>query len=247
MKDDRTPSVPKMRGYRLSDELSDPIDSMPPIARSILLAAMRIIERDGFKALTYEAIGAESGEYKDSIRYYFGGKEGLIQAVFDATSHDESLRAYAEGRRYPPGSARIRSTVMASRPLPESPGNRVMWELLPHLLRNEQRRRRVADLYELYCTHYLDVFGAGDDAGRQALVRNYAMLLVAVLDGLAIQKAIDPERVDLDELFALWSGVVAESADRRLAEASTGVGPDADVSDAVGESPDSTTHAVDAP
>jgi AcrR family transcriptional regulator len=208
-----TPPLPTMRGYRPSD----PIDSLPPVAANILRAAMRIIERDGFKALTYEAIGAESGEYKDSIRYYFGGKDGLIQAVFDATSHDESLRIYAEGRQHPPGPARIRSTIMASRTLPESSGNRVMWELLPHVLRNEHLRQRVADLYELYRAHYLDVFEAGGDPARQAVVRRYATLLLAVLDGLAMQKAIDPERVDLDELFDLWADVVSESADRHLA------------------------------
>jgi len=242
MKDDRTPPVLKMRGYRPTD----PIDSLPPIARNILRAAMRIIERDGFRALTYEAIGAESGEYKDSIRYYFGGKDGLIQAVFDATSHDESLRVYAEGRQHPPGSERIHSTIMASRSLPASPGNRVMWELLPHVLRNEHVRRRVADLYELYRSHYLEVFGADGDASQQALVRRYATLLLAVLDGLAMQKAIDPERVDLDELFALWADVVAESADRHLAEAAAGTGPHADGGDAAGDPLAATARAADA-
>jgi AcrR family transcriptional regulator len=205
-----------MRGYRPAA----PIESLPPVARNILYAAMRIIERDGYGALTYEAVGTESGEYKDSIRYYFGGKEGLIQAVFDATWHDESLRAYAEGRRYPPGSARIRSTILASRTLPESPSNRVMWELLPHVLRNEHLRGRVAELYELYRGHYLEVFGA-DGAGQQTLVRRYATLLLAMLDGLAMQKAIDPERVDLDELFELWADIIVESAKLRLAQAGT--------------------------
>lgn len=224
--------VPEMRGYRPSD----PIDSLAPVAANILRAAMRIIERDGYEALTYEAIGAESGEYKDSIRYYFGGKEGLIQAVFDATSHDESLRVYAEGRQHPPGAGRIRSTVMASRTLPESSGTRVMWELLPHVLRNEHLRRRVADLYELYRGHYLEVFEAGGDPARQAVVRRYATLLLAVLDGLAMQKAIDPERVDLDELFDLWADVVADSAGRHLAEAALVEGINA--ADAADRSPE---------
>jgi AcrR family transcriptional regulator len=221
-----------MRGYRPSD----PIDALAPVAANILRAAMRIIERDGYRALTYEAIGAESGEYKDSIRYYFGGKEGLIQAVFDATSHDESLRVYAEGRQHPPGPERIRSTVMASRTLPESSGTRVMWELLPHVLRNEHLRRRVADLYELYRGHYLEVFEAGGDPARQAVVRRYATLLLAVLDGLAMQKAIDPERVDLDELFDLWADVVADSAERHLAEAALVEGTNA--ADAADRSPE---------
>lgn len=236
MNDERTPPILKVEDYR------QPIDSLPPVARDILQAAMRIIERDGFKALTYQAIGAESGGYKDSVRYYFGGKDGLIQAVFDATSHDESLRAYAEGCQHPPGSARIHSIIMASRTLPASPGNRVMWELLPHVLRNEHLRERVADLYELYRNHYREVFGAGDDPDRQALVRRYATLAIAVLDGLAMQKALDPERVELDELFALWADIAAESVDRRLAK---GTGPDANDVDAAGEPPIATAGAAD--
>ena len=237
---DGTPPALKMQDSR------QPIDSLPPVARNILRAAMRIIERDGFKALTYEAIGAESGEYKDSVRYYFGGKDGLIQAVFDATSHDETLRVRAEGCQHPPGSARIHSFITASRTLSASPGNMVMWELLPHVLRNDHLRQRVADLYELYRSHYLEVFGAGGDSGRQALVRHYATLAIAMLDGLAMQKAIDPERVDLDELFALWADIVGESADRRLADAAAGTGPDANDGDAAGGPPAATERPADA-
>jgi AcrR family transcriptional regulator len=242
MTDERTPPVLTMRGYHPAD----PIASLPPVARNILLAAIRIIERDGFKALTYEAIGAESGEYKDSIRYYFGGKDGLIQAVFDATSHDESLRAYAEGRRHPPGAERIHSTVAASRTLSASPGNRVMWELLPHVLRSEHVRQRIADLYEVYRGHYVEVFGPVAEGGQQELVRRYATLLIAVLDGLALQKALDPERVDLDGLFDLWADIVAESADRRLAGQAAGSGSGADGGEVMEDRQSATGRAAEA-
>jgi AcrR family transcriptional regulator len=205
--------VLKMRGYKPDN----PIASLPPSARRILEASLRILERDGFAALTYEAIGAESGQYKDSIRYYFGGKAGLIQVLFDAAIHDTSLRVFAKGRQHPPGVGRVHATIMASRVLPEAPGNLVLWELLPPVLRDSSTRERVAQLYELYRSHYFAVFGVEGDLGRQALVRLYATLLIAALDGLAIQAALDPDSVDLDELFALWADIITESADRRLA------------------------------
>ena len=36
--------------------------------------------------------------------------------------------------------------------------------------------------------------------------------MLAMLDGLAIQKALDPDGVDLDRLFGLWADIVAGPA-----------------------------------
>ena len=229
----------RMRGYRQED----PIASLPPSARRILEAAMRILERDGFAALTYEAIGAESGQYKDSIRYYFGGKAGLIQVLFDAAIHDTSLQVFAKGRQHPPGAERVRATIVASRVLPEAPDNLVMWELLPPVLRHRSTRQRVAQLYELYRSHYFEVFGVEDDPRQRALVRQYATLLIAVLDGVAIQKALDPDCVELDELFALWADIISESADRRLADAASTTDSSAPPAGAVGGEGGGSTDA----
>jgi len=197
-----------MRGYREGV----PLENLPEIARRIIEAAIRILARDGFPGLTYEAIGAESGEYKDSIRYYFGGKDGLLEAVFDALWHDTSLEVYAEARQHRPGEARIRSTVYSSRSVAQTSAYHVMWEILPHVLRNQTMRGRVAELYESYRGHYLDLFGTLDAPDAAESVRDYASLMLAMLDGLAIQKALDPDGVDLDRLFGLWADIVAGPA-----------------------------------
>jgi AcrR family transcriptional regulator len=203
----------QMRGYKDGVSLMD----LPPIAQRIIEAAIRILERDGFPGLTYEAIGVESGEYKDSIRYYFGGKDGLIEAVFDALWHDTSLQVYMEGRQTPPGMRRIESTVYASRSVVKVPAYHVMWEILPHVLRNEKTRDRVADLYELYRAHYLDVLGIASRPGAREDARDCVTMMLAMMDGLAIQHALDPERVDLDRLYARWSSLIAEAASSSMA------------------------------
>jgi AcrR family transcriptional regulator len=195
-----------------------PLADLPATAQRILAAARRILERDGFAGLTYESIAAESGEYKDSVRYHFGGKAGLIAAVVDSSFHDASLEIFAGARGLARTQERVAAVIDASRDLPGADDAWVMWELLPHVTRRESLRARVADLYEWYREHYLELFDAGglagpsgDGGGRAQLARNYASILLAVLDGLAMQKALDPNRVDLDAVFDLWQRIVTTS------------------------------------
>ena len=204
-----------------------PLAELPATARRILEAARRILERDGFGGLTYEAIAGESGEYKDSVRYYFGGKAGLVAAIVDSSVHDASLTIFAVARRLDDPRDRVAAVVGASRELPGADDAWLMWELLPHVTRDRDLRARVADLYEWYREHYLEVFsaGPGDEppAGSMPanVARDYASILLAVLDGLAMQKALDPESVDLDAVFGLWQRIVMASLESLAAEAAT--------------------------
>jgi AcrR family transcriptional regulator len=194
-----------------------PLAELPATARRILEAARRILERDGYAGLTYEAIAAESGEYKDSVRYHFGGKAGLVAAVVDSSVHDASLAIFAQARELGDARERVAAVVGASRELPGADDAWLMWELLPHVTRRQDLRARVADLYEWYREHYLELFSADPGDARTAgaipvdLARDFASILLAVLDGLAMQKALDPDRVDLDAVFELWLRIVTAS------------------------------------
>ena len=204
-----------------------PLAELPATARRILEAARRILERDGFAGLTYEAIAAESGEYKDSVRYHFGGKAGLVAAVVDSSVHDASLTIFAEARRLDDPRERVAAVVGASRELPGADDAWLMWELLPHVTRRRDLRTRVAELYEWYRAHYLELFSAAPRGESVAgsiptdMARDYARILLAVLDDLAMQKALDPESVDLDAVFELWQRIVTASLGPLAAEAAT--------------------------
>ena len=71
----------------------------------------------------------------------------------------------------------------------------VFFELLPHVLRDELLRRRLAMLFRWYWKMKLDWLGAGDGAAALADpdLLGLAQLLSAVIDGLAIQAAVDPD------------------------------------------------------
>jgi AcrR family transcriptional regulator len=195
----------------------DRMSSLPPTARRLVEAARRVLARDGFDGLTVEAIAAESGEYRDSIRYYFGGKAGLIAAIVDSLAHDQSLEAMRRTRQAAAGESRIAALVECDRDMAEdAAAYRDYFEILPHALKDDDLRARVAALYDWYRGLYvrgLDEESAG--AAREELDR-YAALMTAMIDGLALQKALDPERIDLEPLFALWDEMLRATLGRRL-------------------------------
>jgi AcrR family transcriptional regulator len=188
-----------------------PITDLPPKAQEIIRAAQRILTRDGFDKLSFEAIAAEAGVYTSAIRYYFGSKSRLVEALVDVTTHDASLRVYERSRSEPNTAMRVRTAVLESAGLTQPEVYQTTWEMLPHILRSKQLKGRVAKLYDLHRRHYDEVFAGAGGALSPETVRSYASLLIAVLDGIAIQKALDPEGVDIEAIFALWAKILSDS------------------------------------
>ena len=199
----------KGRTYR-NAAAGSPIGDLPPKAQAIIRAAQRILKRDGFAKLSFEAIAAEAGVYTSAIRYYFGSKNGLIEALVDATTHDSSLRVYERSRSESGAQMRVRRAILESTDLPLPEAYQTTWEMLPHILRSKRLRARVAGLYDLHRQHYDEVFEGTDEPMSRETMRSYASLLIAVLDGIAIQKALDPD-VDVEAIFGLWAMVLSDS------------------------------------
>ena len=196
---------------------------LSPTAARIVEAARAVLARDGYTGLTVEAVAREAGGYRDAIRYHFGGKAGLVAAVVDSLAHDQSLESYTETTSLPPGPVRIHALIEGDRRLTGDVGSfQSFFELLPHVLRDDDLRPRVAALYEWYRDLYVGSLADGDghpsgtrpsDGGNEDLetLRRYASLMVAVIDGLAVQKALDPDGCDLSALFDLWESMLRAS------------------------------------
>lgn len=221
---------------------------LSPTAQRLVAAARRVLARDGFDGLTVEAVAAESGEYRDSIRYYFGSKAGLVAAVVDSLTRDQSLEAMRKTRELAPGESRIGVLVEGDRHMAEDTAAfRDFYEILPHALKDEDLRSKVAELYGWYRGLYVrgltadapggspaagpgdagpggDARGADDSPSAAAPhagarlhdLQRFAALMTAVTDGLALQKALDPEGVDLESLFDLWDEMLRVTLSRRL-------------------------------
>lgn len=171
-------------------------------------AARRLLARGGYEALTVEAVAAEAGAYRDSVRYYFGSKAAFIAAVVDSLSHDQSLSAVSETQAARDGDERVHGLVAGDRRLVgDRAAFRDFFAILPHVVLDDELRERVAALYEWYRDLYVE--GLGDStAVVDARLRRYASLMVAMTDGLAVQKLLDPDGVDLEPLFAIWESML---------------------------------------
>ncbi len=181
----------------------DPAAQLSPTARRLVAAARRLLGRGGFEALTVEAVAAEAGAYRDSVRYYFGSKSAFVAAVVDSLAHDQMLKAAADTSQLPPGEQRVHSLVAADRKLLDDRDSyRDFFAIFPHVLPDQELRDRVAALYAWYRDEYAGSI-AGGGAGDERL-RRFGSLMVAMIDGLAVQKLLDPENVDLEALLAMW-------------------------------------------
>jgi AcrR family transcriptional regulator len=188
----------------------DPAEQLSPTARRLVGAARRLLARGGFEALTVEAVAAEAGAYRDSVRYYFGSKAAFVAAVVDSLAHDQMLNAAAETRRLPAGEQRVHSLVASDRKLLDDRDSfRDFFALYPHVLADDELRTRVAGLYAWYRDVYAQLMHA-DEADAERL-RRYATLMVAMIDGLALQKLLDPAMVDLEALLATWEHMLRDA------------------------------------
>ncbi len=188
--------------------LEDPLASLPPVARNLLQAARRLLDRGGVGALRLQAIATEAGEAKGSIAYYFRNKAGLMAALVDYLAHDANLAVIRSTEALPIGEARIHALVDGeSRILSDVQQFRAFFEILPHALRDDDLRPRVARLYDGYRETMLRCLGAADAEARERLLP-YAMLMIALVDGLAIQHALDPQAVDISPATRLWEDLI---------------------------------------
>jgi TetR/AcrR family transcriptional repressor of bet genes len=181
--------------------------TLPPTAQRILAAARRVLERDGFDGLRLQAIAEEAGEPKASIAYHFGNKAGLVATLVDYLMHDANLALIRETQRLPVGEERIHALVDGERRIvADRDAQQQFFEVLPHALRDPALRPRVATLYEGYRETVLRCLGAGDETDRRRLLP-VAMLMIAIVDGLAIQHGLDDD-LDVTAAIELWERVV---------------------------------------
>jgi len=196
---------------------ADPTAQLSPTARRLVAAARTLLARGGFEALTVEGVAAEAGAYRDSVRYYFGSKAAFIAAVVDSLAHDQSLAAVAETRELPAGGGRVHALVAGDRQLVDDRDSfRDFFAIFPHVLLDEELRARVAALYDWYRDLYAGGMG-GAGAEDDARLRGLASLMVAMTDGLAVQKLLDPDGVELEPLFALWEQILRSETSGKTA------------------------------
>jgi AcrR family transcriptional regulator len=184
-------------------------DELPPTARRILAAAQDILAERGYAELTMTAISRVSGVNRALVSYYFGGKAGLLAALVDTLFQDPDVGLVEEIRATTEGAERAEAFLEWQRRVSSNERvNRMLYELLPHALREPEVRARFAEEYRLYRSIEADRLAAApaelDDEALEAL----AAVSIAVVEGLGIQRALDPEAFDHERAWRAWVDVV---------------------------------------
>lgn len=180
--------------------MGNPLADMPPTARRVLDGAMRVVVSQGFGKLTLARISQQSGHNIAAVRYYFGNKAGLVRVMVDAVVYAELL-LLKKGRTVANEgglSQLAQETLILSTPgMPL----RVMFQLLPHALKDKELREQLRKYYETFYELHLAQLGAGQasEAAARSRVKGLAMVLAAVADGLTIQALVAPEHFDMVE------------------------------------------------
>jgi AcrR family transcriptional regulator len=209
-------------------QLGDPRQGLSPPALNILQAAQRVLVEKGFSGLTLRAIAAESGENSAMVQYYFGNKEGLVKAMIDSVFRDDQRDA-AAAMSSVASDDWLPRFVDGLRTISESRSFRVFFDILPYALRNEGLRSRMARAYDSYRRIKRDWLcfeeEAAAEAGRaeeaadapptassseESAMLGVAELMTAVVDGLAIQEAIDDE-FDMRRAYAVLEFMLQRS------------------------------------
>lgn len=202
--DEKRKSLARGEGLPEPLLLEDPMEALAPTAQNILAAAQRLLAAGGFDALKLSAIAREAGESKASIGYHFGNKAGLVTALVDSLAHDANRGLIDETAAAPAGEARVRALIDGeTRIAADAESFLSFFEILPHALRDPDLRERVAALYDGYRETVLRCLDArGPDAAAE--LRPFAILMIAIVDGLAIQHGLDPDGADVRAAAALW-------------------------------------------
>lgn len=172
----------------------------------IVLAATRVLARQGYARTSLLDIAREAGMSKGALHYHFPSKEILISRVLERALETIALRTLEAWGRAPgePFEA-LRSAVRELWTVRRTRTDEVavLADLLAQALYDEQLRPQLAAYYKTaalqvnqYLLPHLELVGLRPRVAPAILPR----LLVGLLDGLAMQHFVDGSAIDDDEL-----------------------------------------------
>ena len=188
----------------------DWLDGLSPTALHVVEAARGLLIAEGFEALTIERVAFEAGVDPSTVKRQFVSRAGLVLAVLDRMQIAaweklvESLQTVADPRERRDLYLRRQGELIAD------DGSEAGVEAVVHGLRDPIVRQKIATMYDIWRDSTLrttELDGATDpeEAARRRIL---VSLVLAVSDGLALQRAADPDAIDVDAAYAMLADMV---------------------------------------
>ena len=184
------------------------LPELAPGAQALVDASKRLLMNGGIDALLVEKVTAAAGQNRAMVSYYFGGKAAMLAVVVDSLIHEAVEELAAQADRLPKGEARLEAHVDATLELMQTPEFLATIDVAAAAFRNEDLRARLANLYTWHREVNATCLNPDVDPALSERLSGLATLFVAVMDGLAIQCALDPEGVDLESVGRLLKEIV---------------------------------------
>jgi AcrR family transcriptional regulator len=181
------------------------MSSQPATRDTVLLAALRVLARDGVSAASTRAIAAEADVNVATLHYHFGSKDGLLAEVFEAMSAQfaETVRA-AIPTGGGVGEALDHGMRAVWRLAVETPGLQLaQYELTTAALRSGEPDRAQAQ-YAAYQRVIVEVVEETlRESGEKIAVpaEDLVAFLVAGMDGLILSSLVQPAATRALDLF----------------------------------------------
>ncbi len=188
------------------------LEVLAPGARALVDATKHLLITGGMDAVRIDKIAAVSGQNRAMVRYYFGNKAALVARVVDELMRDQLLGMIAQIEGLPEGEARIAALVDSSLDFTTSPEFAAFYDVLPTAVRDADLRARIAELYDWYRRlnrESLDPSQEPDDDGRAGdRLATLATIFLSSMDGLLVQKMLDPEAFDKGAVGSMWKAII---------------------------------------
>lgn len=148
---------------------------------------MRLISRYGTDGVTYRAVAAEAGVRNGLVNYYFRSRDELVH---HALAHALEVARREVVRRPGAGERAALRELLGS----DAAMTALRLRLVLHGRLHADLRREIEQLYEAYVEIARRALEAAGIPADRALAR----LVVAALDGLAVQRLADDGAAGLD-------------------------------------------------
>ena len=179
----------------------------------LLDATLDLVSRKGSTETTFEAISESSGISRGAIRFHFGSKSGLLFAVVDRVFsiwENEVLAPLLDDE----GPTTFAEAVEANRVFIEENqvAGRLFFVLMSEALGpRPELRPRFVELFERFRRFIRVWVQAAQQNGSvspDADVDSASAVILGSLVGLHCQWQLDPERIDLRQVYDALTGVL---------------------------------------